>query len=278
MSPDPLPRIHALLSPILMALAQYGHACSAEDINRLVLAHLEWHSDLSLDATTASGLYERLALARTSLSIAGLIVPERRGFWMLTEAGRQALTLTQDSLAEIIRHAARKIPSEMPEDLAEAKNEYKRSTWQWRLIQVILAMKPDAFERLCQRILRASNFIRVEVTGRSGDDGIDGIGILRINLLSFHVMFQCKRWRTPVGAPEVRDFRGALTGRAEKGLIFTTSSFTAAAYTEAARPGVLPIDLVDGDALCELLKTLKLGVHTRIVEEIEIEPDFFLLM
>lgn len=148
-------------------------------------------------------------------------------------------------------------------------------TWQTRLLQAILAMKPEGFERLCQRVLREKGFVRVEVTGRTGDGGIDGIGVLRVNLLSFHVMFQCKKWKGSVGSAEVRDFRGAMMGRAEKGLIFTTSTFTAAAQAEAARAGALPIDLVDGDALCDLLKELKLGVAVRLVEEIEIESDFF---
>jgi len=101
------------------------------------------------------------------------------------------------------------------------------------------------------------------------------MGVLRVNLLSFHVMFQCKRWKNPVGASEVRDFRGAMTGRVEKGLMFTTSSFTSAAQAEAVRPGTLPIDLVDGEALCDLLKEHSLGVRVRLVEEIEIEPEFF---
>lgn len=271
-------RIDMLLKPILMALAARDHACSAEYINSRVINILQEHAVLISDPRAAAHLAQKLALARTSLTIAGLIEAETQGHWRLTEAGRQAQSLTPDSLLAILKQSARTAPTPAISELEAINREHQHASWQSRLIEVILAMKPDAFERLCQRILRASHFIRVEVTGRSGDDGIDGIGILRVNLLSFHVMFQCKRWRNPVGAPQIRDFRGALTGRAEKGLIFTTSSFTAAAYTEAARPGVLPIDLVDGDALCELLKSLKLGVYTKIVEEIEIDPDFFRLM
>ena len=136
-------------------------------------------------------------------------------------------------------------------------------------------MSPAGFERLCQRILRESGFVKVEVTGQSGDGGIDGIGVLRVNLVSFHVLFQAKRWKSSVGASVVRDFRGAMVGRADKGLIITTASFTADARHEATRDGAPAIDLVDGEALCALLKDLKLGVRVKLVEEVEIDEGFF---
>src|SRR5262249_18472319 len=127
--------------------------------------------------------------------------------------------------------------------------ESSEPDWQERTLDALGGMNPDAFERLSQRILRESGFTRVEVTGRSGDGGIDGIGILRVNLVSFHVFFQCKRWKGSVGASVVRDFRGAMVGRADKGLIITTSTFTADARREATRDGAPAIDLVDGEAL-----------------------------
>jgi len=133
-----------------------------------------------------------------------------------------------------------------------------------------------AFERLCQTILKESGFIKVDVTGRSGDGGIDGIGVLRLNLLSFHVFFQCKRWKGSVGASAVRDFRGAMVGRADKGLVMTTGTFTTDARKEATRDGAPAIDLVDGEALCELLKSLKIGVSIRKVEHVLVEQDAFL--
>ena len=80
--------------------------------------------------------------------------------------------------------------------------------WEDQLLNELYGLKADAFERLCQRLLRESGFTRVEVTGRSGDGGIDGIGLLRVNLVSFQVLFQCKKWKSGVGSKEVRDFRG----------------------------------------------------------------------
>jgi len=137
-------------------------------------------------------------------------------------------------------------------------------------------MRPDAFERLCQRILRESGFIEVRVTGRAGDGGIDGIGILRLQrVVSFQVLFQCKRWQGAVGPKEIRDFRGAMVGRSDKGLFLTTGSFTRAAQEEATRDGAPPIDLIDGERLADLLKDLRLGVRTEMLEKVEVEETWF---
>ncbi len=136
-------------------------------------------------------------------------------------------------------------------------------------------MTPDAFERLAQRLLREAGFVKVEVTGRSGDGGIDGIGVLRINLVSFQVLFQCKRYQGSVGSGAVRDFRGAMVGRSDKGLIITTGTFSGEAKKEATRDGAPPIELIEGDSLCDLLKSLKLGVTTEMVERIVVEADWF---
>ncbi len=73
----------------------------------------------------------------------------------------------------------------------------------------------------------------------------------------------------------IRDFRGAMMGRADKGLVITTAAFTADARREATRDGAPAIDLVDGEALCGLLKDLKLGVKIKLVEDVEVEPEFF---
>jgi restriction system protein len=137
-------------------------------------------------------------------------------------------------------------------------------------------MTPAAFERLCQRLLRESGFSQVEVTGRPGDGGIDGKGILRIELISFPVIFQCKRYQGMVTAPKVREFRGAMQGMADKGLVITTGDFTSDAKKEATKPGAPPIDLINGEDLCEQLKKWKLGVETKMVEEVSIHEDFFM--
>ena len=115
------------------------------------------------------------------------------------------------------------------------------------------------------------------VTGRTGDGGIDGLGVYQISLLSFPVFFQCKRYSGSVGASAVRDFRGAMAGRGEKGLLITTGTFSNDARAESKRDGAPPIDLIDGDRLCDLLKEYSIGVTTtpRVVEDVKIEGDYF---
>jgi len=115
----------------------------------------------------------------------------------------------------------------------------------------------------------------VEVRGKTGDGGIDGVGVLRVNLVSFQVYFQCKRWKGSVGSREIRDFRGALQGRADKGLFITTGTFTAQASDEATRDGAIAIDLIDGERLCDLLKENGLGVTSKMIEHVEINSSWF---
>ncbi len=131
------------------------------------------------------------------------------------------------------------------------------------------ALSPGGFERFCQRLLRESGFQEVSVTGRSGDGGIDGSGILQVNaLVSFKVLVQCKRYVGSVAVAQVRDFRGAMMGRADKGIILTTGSFTSEARKEAV-DGVPPIELVDGDKLIGMLEQLELGLKPRTTYEVD---------
>src|SRR5260370_588769 len=145
--------------------------------------------------------------------------------------------------------------------------------WQDEVLGILQNMAPDAFERLAQRILRESGFIKVVVKGKSGDGGIDGIGVLRVNLLSFQVLFQCKRYKDSVSAGAIRDFRGAMVGRTDKGLFITTSRFTPDAKREATRDGAPQIELIDGEQTCELLKDLKLGIKTEMPEHVSGVPE-----
>ncbi len=153
--------------------------------------------------------------------------------------------------------------------------ENELAGWKDQLLATMQAMAPDAFERLSQRLLREAGFVKVEVTGKSGDGGIDGVGVLRLRLLSFITLFQCKRYSGTVGAGAVRDFRGAMVGRSDKGLIITTGTFSAEARREATRDGAPAIELIDGDQLCNLLYELKLGVRTEIVEHVVVEKSWF---
>lgn len=229
------------------------------------------------DSGSITRLRYRMNWTRSYLKHVGALENTQRGVWTLTSIGRN---MTPEELADvprIVRQKGRKRRKAEREVTVEQEvNELENElVWNEQLLSVLLAMAPDAFERLCQRVLREAGFTKVEVTGRSGDGGIDGNGVLRVNLISFQVIFQCKRYSGSVGSSVVRDFRGAMVGRADKGLIMTTGRFTADARKEAIRDGAPTIDLVDGDDLCELLKSLKIGVKVKLVEEVEIDEAVF---
>ena len=230
-----------------------------------------------------SQLNYNLDWAKAYLSKAGAVDNSRRGVWSLTEAGAKLIEADIPSVRETARKLFREThrnrgnaaTSEDGEAVADEPVGDVGAGWKEQVLEVLRGLAPNTFERLAQRLLRESGFMRVEVTGRGGDGGIDGIGVLRVNLLSFHVLFQCKRYQGGVGAGAIRDFRGAMVGRSDKGLLITTGTFTADARREATRDGAPPIELIDGDQLCDLLKELRLGVSTEMVEKITVEPSFF---
>lgn len=195
-----------------------------------------------------------------------------RGVWALTSKGSKLDNVNATAVKKFVREQDKKTkkPTVSEEEL--------ELTWRDELLSALLKMDPSAFERLTQRLLRESGFIQVEVTGKSGDGGIDGKGIMRLGgLLSFHVIFQCKRYKGTVTVSQVRDFRGAMVGRADKGLLITTGNFTKDAIREATRDGAPAIDLIDGDLLIDLLKELNLGINTQqvVVEQVTIDHDWF---
>lgn len=279
MSKNSLPTYDAMMNPLLRAMKELGGSGTIEEINNKVAEFLGLH-DKQLDIMHDSkrgGQTEfeyRLAWTRTYLKRYGILENSSRGVWALTPEGRN---LTEVNEKEIVRVVREQLRAERFET-NEVDEESNTLTWQEELLETLIKMEPSAFERLTQRFLRESGFIQVEVTGRSGDGGIDGRGIMRLGgLLSFHVIFQCKRWQGAVGAGQVRDFRGAMVGRADKGLLVTTGTFTKDAVREATRDGAPAIDLIDGDQLVEKLRELTLGVKTEKVEieKVSVDKEWF---
>jgi restriction system protein len=279
MSKISLPTYDAMMNPLLRAMKELGGSGTIEEINSKVAEILGLH-DEQLDILhnpERGGQTEfeyRLAWTRSYFKRYGILENSSRSVWALTPEGR---TLSEVNEKEVVRVVREQLRSERLET-SEVDEESKTLTWQEELLESLMKMEPAAFERLVQRFLRESGFIQVEVTGRSGDGGIDGRGIMRLGgLLSFHVIFQCKRWQGAVGASQVRDFRGAMVGRADKGLLVTTGTFTKDAVREATRDGAPAIDLIDGDQLVEKLRELTLGVKTETiqVEKVLVDKSWF---
>ena len=265
-----------MMNPVLAALRGLGGSGTNDEINNKVAEDLRIPAEQLeiLHNPEKGGITEfeyRIMWTRTYLKQYGLIDNSNRGVWALTPKGSGTDKIDPKQVVRFVREQKRKTePS--AEDDEETPN--RRIAWQEELLDIVMEMQPSAFERLIQRLLRESGFVQVEVTGRSGDGGIDGHGILRLGgLLSFHVMYQAKRWKGTVGSSQVRDFRGAMVGRADKGLLITTGTFTKDAIKEATRDGASAIDLVDGDQLVEKLKQLSLGVSTKRIEIEQVTVD-----
>lgn len=273
----PVPHASALLNPALVAFHELGGSASNEEHLKKVIELTQLPAEVleesHLGSVTQTELGYRLAWARTHLKNAGLIVNSARGVWALTASGKE----TREVDPRVMRRTSGDAQGTELDSVRDEVDD--EAGWKDQLLEVLRQMEPAAFERLCQRLLRESGFTSVTVTGRSSDGGIDGHGMIKLaGFLSFPVIFQSKRYQGSVGPSVVRDFRGAMIGRADRGLIITTGRFTREAEREAMRDGAPPVDLVDGGALAEKLKELELGVavaERRVVERVVVDPTWF---
>lgn len=271
-----------LFNPTLKALKSLGGSGSINEIEEQVIEILklseEEINDIHRESTTK--LTYRLAWARNYLKRFGLLENSKRGVWALTNKGKETPSVDKSHVKKVVvkldKEQRQDKQEPAPAGIASTSEELIEFSWQEELIDAVKSISPDKFERLCQRLLRELGFLNVEVTQRSNDGGIDGQGLIRIGgVLSFHVVFQAKRYQGSVGSSVVRDFRGAMIGRADKGLILTTGTFTREAKKEANRDGAPPIDLIDGNEFAEKLKELGLGVEIELVEKVNIKKEWF---
>jgi restriction system protein len=268
-----------LLNPLLQALHNLGGSGSIQEIEYEVAKLLNLSEDEINDfhRGNMTKFSYRLAWARNYLKKYELIDNSSRGVWSLTPQGKNTTAVEK----ERVKRNAREIwvkskKSDKSKPHKQHEEEIADIEWREEFLGVIQNLLPATFERLAQRMLREIGFINVEVTGKTGDGGIDGKGVMRIGgVLSFNVVFQCKRYKGSVSPSQIRDFRGAMIGRADKALFITTGTFTAEAKKESQRDGAPPIDLMDGYQFAEKFKELKLGVETVMVEEVKINKSFF---
>ncbi|WP_099021698.1 restriction endonuclease [Mycolicibacterium palauense] len=285
-----VPSYSDFLWPTLQAVISLGGSASIAELDGAVIEREQLSSEQQsalLSGGPQTVVQNRLAWARTYLKGMGLLDNSTRGVWSVTQAGQDAtpdiieplrseFAASRKKATKANKKNGRRGSSDVADELEHVEAEAE-ADWKDELLDTMVRMSPGAFERLAQRLLREAGFSSVAVTGRTGDGGIDGLGVYEISLLSFPVFFQCKRYKGSVGSSAVRDFRGAMAGRGEKGLLITTGTFTSDARTESKRDGAPPIDLIDGDRLCDLLKANGIGVSTteRVVEDVKVEVDYF---
>lgn len=279
-----VPTFDKLINPTLRALHKLGGSASIHELVDEVISDLNLPqpvADLPHGRGGQTELEYRSAWARNYLKNFRLIENSDQGVWALTAEGRETREVDTREVVRSVHRQQRQARGQRKTTATELQvdqsaGEVAESDWRVRLLETLYTVSPEAFERLCQRLLREAGFIEVEVTGRSGDGGIDGHGTIRLGgFVSFNVLFQSKRYRGNIGPDTVRDFRGAMIGRADKGLVITTGGFTRDARREATRDGAPPIDLIDGELLVEKLKELKLGVEVKLVESVRVLEAWF---
>ncbi|MBS1651630.1 MAG: restriction endonuclease [Bacteroidetes bacterium] len=275
------PQFLIYINPILNTLKDMGGAGVTSEVIDSIIDKLKI-SDAEVEETINSGqsrVRNRIQWARLYLTKAGYIDSKIRGTWKLTDKGLGAnlsekdvmdlFKTVQSSFSNKENTSKGKTSKVVEDEFSTEEEEHSHN-----LLSIIQSLSPAGFERICKRLLTECGFQNVQVTGKSGDNGIDGIGLLEINdLVSFKVLFQCKRYKESVGSEPVRNFRGAMQGRADKGIILTTGRFTKEARNEAIRDGVPPIELVDGEKLVELFEKYELGLKPKTV--FDIDPTFF---
>jgi restriction system protein len=281
-----IPPYNEFMWPVLEALKALGGSATVQEMYEWVVADKQFTEEQQAVLRNDGKLTlisDRLHWARSYLKKIEVVENSSRGVWTITEKGRnitsaQIETELKARRATELRAKRAEIVAETSELEGHAESDENEITPTWRdeLLARVLETTPEGFERLAQRILREAGFVNVTVTGKSGDGGIDGVGVYRMSLVSFPVFFQCKRYKGSVTAGDVRNFKGAMLGRGEKGLLITTGTFTRDAQNEAVRAGA-PVELIDGDRLCDLLKEFNLGVEVteRVEEVVTVVPGFF---
>ena len=266
------PTYNEMMPQLFQAMKELGGSGTVNEIDQktiLILSLPDEVVEYPHGDSNKTEIEYRLAWTRTYMKKVGILENSSRGVWALTSKGRELNDVDSNSIVNQVRKMSLLTLSDrtsintnddnLENDGVDMPEEIH--SWRDKLKNVLYNLAPDAFERLTQRMLRESGFTQVEVTGRTGDGGIDGTGIVKLNgIISFHMLFQCKRYQGSVSASVMRDFRGAMQGRADKGLFITTGKFTSSAVQEANRAGTTPIDLIDGDELIDKLKELQLGV------------------
>lgn len=263
---------------LLDALRALDGAAKPKEVSNKIAKDLALTPEIT-EVTMKSGIlrfHNQVQWARQYLVWEGLLDSSKRGIWNLTEKGEKTF-LSDDEAREIFLkwvriYAERRkkkadeetgttstIEQEFSEEieLTDPETEFHSS-----LLATLRGFDPQGFERFITHLLLEMGFERAENTPFVKDGGIDGFGLMRSSeFISYRVVYQCKRYSgKAVSRSEVGDFRNAMLGRADKGIIFTTSRFSADAKSEARREGVPPIELVDGERLVSIIENLEFGI------------------
>ncbi|PSV44878.1 restriction endonuclease [Photobacterium indicum] len=244
----------------------------------------------------------RVGWAKTYLAKAGLLEATRRGHFVITDLGCEAL----DSGEEVNNHYLKRFDDfntftkpknsdvEKVDDVNAANSdstpdEVLRAAYKQindALASDILSrtrkVTPAFFEQLLIELLLAMGYGgsdegMAHTLGKSGDNGVDGV-INQDPLGVDQIYLQAKRYAdgNNVGAGEIRDFFGALNlKKAQKGIFITTSEFTSSA-TQTAKDLGMRIVLINGKELAKLMLRYNIGSRDEDVLHLKrIDEEFF---
>jgi restriction system protein len=284
------PKFIQYFQPVIDGLRELGSSAKPKEVYSWIADHHDIPK-AEIEGSTKGGqskFENKVGWARFYLAKAGLIETEQRGVWVLTEKGRET-KLSHDEAYGLFRAIHDGFPrpdktqakdaplSPVEDEDASAPDEkayLNQDEIQERLVEIVRGLTDKGFEELCARLLRHIGFENVKVSGQRGDQGIDGEGYLLINrFVRTKVMFQCKRYAGTVGPEKIREFRGAIQGRAERGIFLTTGNFTKGAREAAAQDNATAVELVDIDRLLELL--IEEGLGVRETKALTIDTEFF---
>lgn len=293
-----IPKYHELIRPLL-DLAADGRIRNLREASQELAERLGL-TEADLAETLPSGYpryHNRIGWAKSDLSKTGLVQSCGRGTFKISATGLEMLpslpTTLDRKYFERIGLASWKPEErlESPRQSAAAIQESATLTPEERLDETLVEMQealeeevlaqlhtvsPESFERFVVRLLAAMGYGVGEVTGRSGDGGIDGV-IYEDRLKLDRIYLQAKRWTdAPVGGPDINAFIGALAKHgANRGVFFTTSRFTQDARRAVELPH-LRLVLIDGEELSRLAVEHNVGVSTkRRIEVKRVDTDFF---
>jgi len=272
------------MPPFIEVLKEKGGAATVKEIRDGIIEKMDLDDDFLAERYEKSGLLKfnnQVYWAKQYLTWEKLVETSKHGIWSLTKEGLKSL-LTYDEAYKLFRKWI-KIHSDARKERNSLKKKGKNSKKtvsdevdiesdsenleNISLLDIIKSTTPTGFEHLCARLLLEHNFDDINVTKRSGDGGIDGTAILKLNpFVNMSVYFQCKKYEDTVPVSHIREFVGVLASDkkgVDRGLFISTGRFTKEAY-ELERKNK-ELELVDGEKLTEMFEKVGLGLTPRIV-------------
>lgn len=210
----------------------------------------------------------RVAWARQHLVNKGEIDASIRGIWRITEKGKARLGIIPPPSPPVIP------PKPTVSTIGELLDREKQQVHA-KLHELLMNLHPQQFEEFAGKLLESVGFTDVAVTKYVGDGGIDGYGNLEMGVVKVRAAFQVKRWQQNIGRPNIDQFRGAIQGKFDQGIFVTTSDFSDEAKEVSSVPGAVPIVLINGDRIVNIMLEKGLGVRQEPLTVTRIDEEFF---